>query len=77
MTFDKKSFQDGVKSFLRNEYDLSPDEAAAWQVHNAIARTVMGDISDDMKKVARLILKQEGLAISRLSFWSDAQFITI
>ncbi len=49
MIFDKNIFVSKLESFLLEEYSLSPKEASPWQLHTAIARTVMQAISSDHK----------------------------
>ncbi|MFZ2537710.1 MAG: glycogen/starch/alpha-glucan phosphorylase [Oscillospiraceae bacterium] len=49
MIFDKNKFISKLESFLLEEYSLCPKEASSWQLHTAIAGTVMQAISNDHK----------------------------
>ena len=47
--FEKEKFINTFKEILTEEYDIAPDKAEAWQVHDALSRAVMNQISGNWK----------------------------
>ena len=47
--FQKEKFISDFKSILQEEYDIAPENAAAWQVHDAVSRAIMNQISGSWK----------------------------
>ena len=47
--FDKEKFINTFKEILSDEYDAAPDKASPWQVHDALSRALMNQLSGNWK----------------------------
>ena len=47
--FDKEKFINTFKEILSEEYDAAPDKASPWQVHDALSRALMNQLSGNWK----------------------------
>lgn len=69
MIFNKEKFIGRLENFLLEEYNLRPDEVSAWQLHNAIARSIMHGITNDYKS------SQDGHDKVRRACYFSAEFL--
>ncbi|WMJ23227.1 glycogen/starch/alpha-glucan phosphorylase [Paludicola sp. MB14-C6] len=54
MKFNKQIFIDNIINFLKEEYNIAPNQANPWQLHNGISHNAVLIISDNYKSSIKL-----------------------